>query len=91
MAEIAVFNPFVTAKGVPSITVNVSKVELFEYIKLIRALLPPALMVELKRTPVLVIDEWLCEMIFGARTSPVPKTVFPITFPEALTASNRKL
>ena len=90
VAEIVVFSPLVTANGVPSMTVNVSNVELFECIKLIRALLAPALITELNRTPVLVIDEWLCETIFGDKTSPLPVTVLPSVFPEALVASKRR-
>jgi hypothetical protein len=50
-----VFVPLLSVSGEPSTTVNVSKVGVFECMYAIPTVPPPGLMVDVKRTPLLVI------------------------------------
>ena len=87
-AEIVVVTALVTAKGVPSIAVKVSKVGVVENTKLFRLLLAPALIEEVNLTVLLVTKLCAAENICGITEFTRPYTVFPKVRPDSFDASN---
>ena len=80
---------FVIANGVPSMTVNVSKLDEVEYTKPFRELFAPALTTDANFTEVLVTNEVAVEIILGITELTRPVITFPRVLPEALLASKR--
>jgi len=80
---------FVIANGVPSMTVNVSKLDDVEYTKPLRELFAPALTTDVNFTEVLVINEVAVEIILGITELTRPVITFPRVLPDALLASKR--
>ena len=80
---------FVIANGVPSMTVNVSKLDEVEYTKPFRELFAPALTTDVNFTEVLVTNEVADEIILGITELTRPVITFPRVLPDALLASKR--
>jgi hypothetical protein len=80
---------FVIANGVPSMTVNVSKLDEVEYTKPFRELFAPALTTDVNFTEVLVTNEVAAEIILGITELTRPVITFPRVLPDALLASKR--